>query len=125
MRERLTGKSINHAEPRKIRRKSGPGCPGPARNKKAACHCPYSGRALVTIKESGQRFFKAIAEMLLADSDDLVQKGYGWMLKAVSQAHPAEMFDYRMPRKGVMPRTAFRYGLEKMPAERRARAMQK
>lgn len=67
----------------------------------------------------------AIAEKLLADSDDLVQKGYGWMLKAASQAHPAEVFDYLMSRKDVMPRTAFRYALEKMPAEWRARAMKK
>ena len=67
----------------------------------------------------------AIAEKPLADPDDLVQKGYGWMLKAASQAHPAEVFDYLMSRKDVMPRTAFRYALEKMPAEWRARAMKK
>lgn len=66
-----------------------------------------------------------IAEKLLADSDDLVQKGYGWMLKAASEAHPAEVFDYLMSRKEVMPRTAFRYALEKMPGEWRARAMKK
>ena len=47
------------------------------------------------------------------------------MLKAASQAHPAEVFDYLMSRRDVMPRTAFRYALEKMPAEWRARAMKK
>lgn len=66
-----------------------------------------------------------IAEKLLADPDDLVQKGYGWMLKAASEAHPAEVFEYLMSRKTVMPRTAFRYALEKMPPEWRARAMKK
>ena len=66
-----------------------------------------------------------IAERLLSDPDDLVQKGYGWMLKAASEAHPAEVFDYLMSRKDVMPRTAFRYALEKMPREWRARAMKK
>ena len=66
-----------------------------------------------------------IAEKLLSDPDDLVQKGYGWMLKAASEAHREEVFDYLMSRKDVMPRTAFRYALEKMPPEWRARAMKK
>jgi len=35
-----------------------------------------------------------IADLLLTDQDDLVQKGYGWMLKAASQAHQKEIFDY-------------------------------
>ena len=34
-----------------------------------------------------------IAEILLLDSDDLVQKGYGWMLKAASESHPREVYD--------------------------------
>lgn len=66
-----------------------------------------------------------IAERLLHDPDDLVQKGYGWMLKAASEAHPQAVFDYLMTRKTVMPRTAFRYALEKMPADWRAKAMAK
>ncbi len=67
----------------------------------------------------------AIADLLLHDPDDLVQKGYGWMLKAASQAHQTEVFDFLMKRKAGMPRTAFRYALEKMPKELRAKAMSK
>lgn len=66
-----------------------------------------------------------IASLLLEDNDDLVQKGYGWMLKAASQPHPAEVFDYLMSKKQIMPRTAFRYALEKMPPEWRAKAMRR
>ena len=66
-----------------------------------------------------------IADMLLPERDDLVQKGYGWMLKVAGQAHSAEFFGHLMSRKEVMPRTAFRYALEKMPAELRAEAMKK
>ncbi|HCE56524.1 MAG TPA: DNA alkylation repair protein [Prolixibacteraceae bacterium] len=66
-----------------------------------------------------------IADILLMDSDDLVQKGYGWMLKAASQAHQQEVFEYVMSRKAVMPRTALRYAIEKMPEELRKQAMQK
>jgi len=34
-----------------------------------------------------------IAGILLQDNDDLVQKGYGWMLKASSEARCKEIFD--------------------------------
>jgi 3-methyladenine DNA glycosylase AlkD len=66
-----------------------------------------------------------IAEILLLDSDDLVQKGYGWMLKAASQAHQKEVFDYVTKNKAKMPRTALRYAIEKMPQALRKKAMQK
>ncbi|MDD4433880.1 MAG: DNA alkylation repair protein, partial [Parabacteroides sp.] len=66
-----------------------------------------------------------IADILLLDKDDLVQKGYGWMLKAASEAHQKEVFDYVMANKSVMPRTALRYAIEKMPADLKAEAMKK
>jgi 3-methyladenine DNA glycosylase AlkD len=66
-----------------------------------------------------------IADILLLDKDDLVQKGYGWMLKAASKAHQIEVFDYVMKNKATMPRTALRYAIEKMPADLKAEAMKK
>jgi len=66
-----------------------------------------------------------IAGILLTDSDDMVQKGYGWMLKAASQAHQPDVFDWVMNNKAKMPRTALRYAIEKMPGELRAAAMAK
>jgi len=66
-----------------------------------------------------------IADILLLDSDDMVQKGYGWMLKSASQAHQPEVFEYVMSKKTVMPRTALRYAIEKMPDELKKLAMQK
>lgn len=66
-----------------------------------------------------------IADILLLDKDDLVQKGYGWMLKAASETHQKEVFDYVMSKKSVMPRTALRYAIEKMPADLKAEAMKK
>ncbi|AGY52862.1 DNA Alkylation Repair [Bacteroidales bacterium CF] len=66
-----------------------------------------------------------IADILLLDGDDLVQKGYGWMLKAASQAHQNEVFEYVVRNKGVMPRTALRYAIEKMPGELKVIAMSK
>ncbi len=66
-----------------------------------------------------------IAGILLLDRDDMVQKGYGWMLKEASKPHQKEVFDFVMRHKAVMPRTALRYAIEKMPADLRARAMEK
>lgn len=66
-----------------------------------------------------------IADILLLDEDDLVQKGYGWMLKAASQTHQQEVFDYVINHKNKMPRTALRYAIEKMPKELKALAMEK
>ncbi|MCE5346598.1 MAG: DNA alkylation repair protein [Bacteroidales bacterium] len=66
-----------------------------------------------------------IADILHSDQDDMVQKGYGWMLKAASQAHQEKVFDYVMSKKQTMPRTALRYAIEKMPPEMRSMAMEK
>ncbi len=66
-----------------------------------------------------------IATTLLHDKDDLVQKGYGWMLKAASEAHQKEVFDFVIKYKATMPRTALRYAIEKMPPEMKAEAMKK
>lgn len=66
-----------------------------------------------------------IALILLHDDNDLVQKGYGWMLKAASEAHQKEVFDFVVKQKATMPRTALRYAIEKMPADMRAEAMRK
>jgi len=65
----------------------------------------------------------ALADILLMDTDDLVRKGYGWMLKAASQAYEQEVFQYVCDRRDRMPRTALRYAIENMPPELKAVAM--
>ena len=66
-----------------------------------------------------------ISDSLLNDKDDLVQKGYGWMLKEASKLHQKEVFEYVMEKKKELPRTALRYAIEKMPENLRAAAMKK
>jgi 3-methyladenine DNA glycosylase AlkD len=66
-----------------------------------------------------------IADLLLFDKDDLVQKGYGWMLKVASHKHQQTVFDYVVRNKAVMPRTSLRYAIEKMPKEMKSMAMAK
>jgi 3-methyladenine DNA glycosylase AlkD len=66
-----------------------------------------------------------IADKLLLDGDDLVQKGYGWMLKEASKQHQEEVFNYVMRNRAEMPRTALRYAIEKMSPDLRKEAMKK
>jgi 3-methyladenine DNA glycosylase AlkD len=66
-----------------------------------------------------------IANILLQDKDDLVQKGYGWMLKEASRRHQQEVYDYVMRNRETMPRTALRYAIEKMPEDLKRIAMRK
>lgn len=66
-----------------------------------------------------------LADIMLHDKDDLVQKGYGWMLKAASQAHENEVFKFVLERKALMPRTALRYSIEKMSADHKSEVMRK
>lgn len=66
-----------------------------------------------------------IATILLADDDDLVQKGYGWMLKSACQHNEKDVFDFVMLHKSEMPRTALRYAIEKMPERLKSQAMKK
>jgi 3-methyladenine DNA glycosylase AlkD len=66
-----------------------------------------------------------IADILLTDGDDLVQKGCGWMLKEAAVKHQDEIFNYVMKNKKVMPRTALRYAIERMPKELKQKTMAK
>lgn len=64
-----------------------------------------------------------IAENLLMDTNDMVQKGYGWMLKEASKNFQREVFEFVVKRKTTMPRVALRYAIEKMPLDLKAKAM--
>jgi 3-methyladenine DNA glycosylase AlkD len=66
-----------------------------------------------------------ISDILIADKDDMVQKGYGWMLKSASHLHERDVFNYVISKKAIMPRTSLRYAIEKMPAKLKAEAMAK
>jgi 3-methyladenine DNA glycosylase AlkD len=64
-----------------------------------------------------------ISDTLLSDDDDMVQKGYGWLLKEASRKHQKEVFSYVLKNRNVMPRTALRYAIELLPKEQRKEAM--
>ena len=67
----------------------------------------------------------SIADTLLHDKDDLVQKGYGWMLKVASKQYAQDICMYIEKHKHTMPRTALRYAIEKLPFDQRKTLMKK
>lgn len=65
-----------------------------------------------------------ISDRLMSDSHNLVLKGYGWMLKALSQINPSCVKEYLIKNVKKMPRVAYRYALEKFDKETRNQLMQ-
>ena len=66
-----------------------------------------------------------IADSLLLDRDNLVQKGYGWMLKSLCTKYEDEVYQYVLSKRDTMPRTALRYAIEKMPKPMKQEAMKR
>ncbi|MBQ8822520.1 MAG: DNA alkylation repair protein [Lachnospiraceae bacterium] len=64
-----------------------------------------------------------ISDALMSDQHDLVQKGYGWMLKCLSQVDMEEVKIYLIANCKKMPRTAYRYALEKFDKQTRSELM--
>jgi 3-methyladenine DNA glycosylase AlkD len=86
-----------------------------------------SAVALIVPAKKGE-FLKEVFEIcdtLLIDNDDMVQKGYGWLLKEESRTHQKEVFEYVLENKHKMPRTALRYAIELMPKDFKKKAMDK
>jgi len=59
----------------------------------------------------------SIAEPLMTDEDDMVQKGVGWMLKEASREYPQEIHEYLIRWKPESPALILRYASEKLPSE--------
>ena len=80
---------------------------------------------LIPSLKKGKQLDKAfeIADILLPDDDDMVQKGYGWMLKVAADKYQDRVYKYVLEHKAEMPRTALRYAIEKMPDKLRKKAM--
>lgn len=66
-----------------------------------------------------------ISDRLMLDENDLVLKGYGWMLKVLSQSDRLCVEEYLIKNYKKMPRVAYRYALEKFDKETRNRLMNK
>jgi len=65
------------------------------------------------------------ADPLIPDSDEMVQKGVGWLLKETYPKKPAEVVRFLLPRRGKAPRLVLRYAAEKMTPADKARVLER
>jgi len=64
-----------------------------------------------------------LSRMLLADEDDMVRKGLGWLLREMGKANPAAQVPFLMKIKNKAPRLVLRIACEKLPARTRAQVL--
>jgi 3-methyladenine DNA glycosylase AlkD len=60
-----------------------------------------------------------VAKRLHIDREDLIQKAVGWMLREAGKADPARLERYLKANLRLIPRTTFRYAIERFPPARR------
>ena len=60
-----------------------------------------------------------IAEMLVNDSEDLVHKGTGWMLRAAGEVDRPRLLAFLDQHAATMPRVLLRYSIEKLDKPQR------
>lgn len=66
-----------------------------------------------------------ISEMLLADEDDMVQKGLGWLLREAAKYNPDITVRYLMTIRERAPRLVLRTACETLPVDVRKRVLER
>ena len=66
---------------------------------------------------------KRLANVLLHDEDDMVQKGLGWLLRETAKADAGRTVPYLMKIRRKAPRLVLRTACETVPANIRARIL--
>jgi 3-methyladenine DNA glycosylase AlkD len=84
----------------------------------AVCLIPLARKNLIPFP-----YIKHVCNTLLKDNHYLVQKGYGWLLKESVKHYHDEVIEFLEQHVKDMPRTAFRYALEKLPTNEKERLM--
>lgn len=60
-----------------------------------------------------------IAQTLLADQEDLIQKAVGWMLRELGKKDPVRLEQFLQEHSPRIPRLTLRYAIEKFPESKR------
>jgi len=65
----------------------------------------------------------AVAERLLLETEDLLHKAVGWLLREAGTTDAARLERFLLDRGPAVPRTALRYAIERFPPARRTRLL--
>ncbi len=88
-------------------------------HRRAACVALIRGaRAKMFFPE-----IKNLSDSLLADEDDMVQKGLGWLLRETAKYDAKRTVPYLMKIRGRAPRLVLRTACETLPAQTRKRIL--
>lgn len=60
-----------------------------------------------------------VAKILHRDREDLIQKAVGWMLREAGKQDPQRLERYLRANGAIIPRTTFRYAIERFPIAKR------
>ena len=77
------------------------------------------------IKRNDIRETLRLSRLVLRDSEDLIHKAAGWMLREAGKVNMCALEDFLERHAGRMPRTMLRYALEKSSPAKRKYFMQK
>jgi 3-methyladenine DNA glycosylase AlkD len=78
-----------------------------------------------TRREMFQGEIVRVCDVLLADNEDMVQKGVGWLLREWAKKSPRRALPYLMKIRGQAPRLVLRTACEKLSVAERARVLGK
>lgn len=80
---------------------------------------------LAYIKRGSLKETYKVAEILLHDSHDLIQKAVGWMLKEAGDVDTAKLVKFLNKNASSMPKTMLRAAIEKLPEKQRKNYLSK
>lgn len=76
---------------------------------------------LIRNGETGDAF--QIAEMLLSDPHDLIQKAVGWALRETGKVSKSDLLEFLSKHYASISRTTLRYAIERFPPQQRKRIL--
>jgi 3-methyladenine DNA glycosylase AlkD len=81
--------------------------------------------SLIPLARTGEHLADVLrmADRLLGDADDMVQKGVGWLLKEAARTRRDEVTAYLIANRDKTSRLVLRYASEKLPPAQRARVL--
>jgi len=89
--------------------------------RRAACVALIRGAREKMLFPEGFR----LSDQLLADEDDMVQKGLGWLLREMAKADPQRTIPYLMKIRGDAPRLVLRTACETLTPTLRRRVLER